>query len=81
MPLDVFDDNDRVVDDDATASTRPNRDRLLSDTPKTARIVNVPISETGIATTGMIVARQFCRNRNTTATTRRIATKIVTTTS
>ena len=64
-----------------TASTRPNRDRLLSDTPKATRIVNVPTRETGIAMTGMIVARQLCRNRNTTPTTRRIATKIVTMTS
>src|SRR5215831_17677037 len=64
-----------------TASTRPNRDRLLSDIPNAARTVNVPTSDTGIATTGTIVARQLCRNRNTTPTTRRIATKIVTTTS
>src|SRR5262249_44956199 len=41
-----------------TASTRPNRDRLLSDMPKATRIVNVPTRETGIAMTGMIVARQ-----------------------
>ena len=64
-----------------TARTRPNRDRLLSDMPKAARIANVPTRETGIATTGMMVARQFCRKRNTTPTTRRIATKIVTMTS
>jgi len=30
-----------------TASTRPNRDRLLSDMPKATRIVNVPTRETG----------------------------------
>ena len=64
-----------------TASTRPNSDRLLSEMPKATRIVNVPTSETGIAMTGMMAARQFWRNRNTTPTTRRIATKIVTTTS
>ena len=64
-----------------TASTRPNRDRLLSDIPNAARIVNGPTRETGIATTGMMVARQFCRKRNTTPTTSRIATKIVTMTS
>ena len=43
--------------------------------------VKVPTSETGIAITGMIAARQLCRNRNTTATTSRIATKIVVMTS
>src|SRR5437762_4853253 len=42
-----------------TASTSPNRDRLLIDPPSIVRIENVPISETGIATTGMIVARQL----------------------
>ena len=37
-----------------TASTRPNSDRLFSDMPSAARTVNVPTSETGIATTGMM---------------------------
>src|SRR5262249_53374702 len=46
-----------------TASTRPNRDRLLSEMPKAARIANVPTSDTGIAMTGMMVARQLCRNK------------------
>ena len=41
----------------------------------------MPTSETGIAMTGMIAARQLCRNRNTTPTTSRIATKIVVITS
>ena len=45
--------------------------------PNAARTVKVPTSETGIAMTGMIVARQLCRNTNTTPTTSRIATKIV----
>jgi hypothetical protein len=39
------------------------------------------MSEIGMATTGMIEARHVCRNRMTTPTTRRIATKIVVTTS
>src|SRR6516164_4588971 len=60
-----------------TASTKPNRDRLLSDIPKAARIVNVPTRETGIATTGMMVARQLCRKRYTTPITRRMAPKIL----
>ena len=38
---------------------------------------NVPISEIGIATIGMIAARQVCRNRMTTMTTRSTASKIV----
>ena len=46
-----------------TASTRPNIDRLLIEMPSTARIEKAPTSDTGMATTGMIVARQLCRNR------------------
>src|SRR5262249_6862950 len=42
-----------------TASTRPNSDRLFSDIPNIASTVKVPISDTGIAMQGMIVARQF----------------------
>ncbi len=44
-------------------------------------MAKVPISDTGIAITGMIAARQLCRNRNTTPTTSRIAMKIVVITS
>ena len=40
----------------------------------------VPTSEIGIATIGMMAARQVCRNRITTRTTRTIASKIVSTT-
>ena len=59
-----------------TASTRPNSDRLFSENPSAESTAKVPTSETGIATIGMIEARQVCRNRNTTPTTR-IASKIV----
>ena len=64
-----------------TANTRPNSDRLFSDIPQMSRMVKVPISETGMAITGMSEARQVCRNRKTTPTTSRMATKIVVTTS
>jgi hypothetical protein len=36
---------------------------LLIDVPSAARMEKAPISDTGIAITGMIVARQLCRNR------------------
>src|SRR3954471_18223973 len=52
------------------ASTNPNSDRLLSENPKIAITANVPMSDTGTATIGMIVARQFCRNTSTTINTR-----------
>src|SRR5215469_15224806 len=64
-----------------TASTRPNSDRLFRDIPNTSRMVKVPTSEIGMAISGMSEARQVCRKRKTTATTSRIATKIVFTTS
>src|ERR1019366_1941824 len=38
------------------ASTRPNSDRLLSVNPKIDMKKNVPISDTGMATIGMIAA-------------------------
>ena len=64
-----------------TASTRPNSDRLLIEIPSIVRTLKAPIKETGIATAGMIVARHVWRNRNTTPTTRAIATNMVTMTS
>ncbi len=60
-----------------TASTSPNNVRLLSVKPNIAIRKNVPISDTGIATSGMTAARQVCRNRMTTSTTRRIASRMV----
>ncbi len=41
----------------------------------------VPMSDTGTAANGIRVARQFCRNRNTTRNTRIIASTRVMTTS
>ena len=55
------------------ASTRPNSERLLSEKPSAAMTAKVPISETGIATIGMIAVRQDCRNTIMTITTSRIA--------
>ena len=62
------------------ASTKPNSDRLLIENPNTPMKKNVPTSDTGIATIGMTAARQVCRNRITTRTTRTIASAIVSTT-
>ena len=55
------------------ASTRPNSERLLMENPKAAMAANVPISDTGTATSGMMEARQFCRNSTTTSTTSSMA--------
>ena len=59
------------------ASTNPNSDRLLSENPKAAITKNVPIRETGIATSGMMAARQLCKNRMMTMTTRASASQSV----
>ena len=56
-----------------TASTRPNSVRLLMEKPSVAITKKVPINETGIATTGMMVARHVCRKTSTTMTTSRTA--------
>ena len=52
------------------ASTSPNRDRVLMEKPSSGNRAKVPIRDTGTAIMGIRVARQFCRNRNTTRITR-----------
>ena len=56
-----------------TASTRPNRLRLLMENPKAAMTAMVPTSETGMARIGMIDGRHPCRKTTTTRTTSTIA--------
>ncbi len=59
------------------ASTRPKSDSVLSEKPRPSMIAKVPISDTGTATSGMIDARQVCRNTTTTMTTSRMASSRV----
>ena len=59
------------------ASTRPNSERVLIEKPSSGKTAKVPTSETGTASIGMSVARQFCRNTNTTRRTSTIASKSV----
>ena len=63
------------------ASTMPKSEMLLIENPKTVMAANVPMSETGIAISGIIAARQFCRKIRTTSTTSAIASKSVFSTS
>ena len=51
------------------ASTRPNIDNVLTEKPRTGKKMNVPMRETGIVSSGMIVARMFCRKMKTTSVT------------
>ena len=60
-----------------TASTSPNSVRLFSVKPNIAMKKNVPISDTGIATIGMIAARHVCRKMMMTSTTSTTASRIV----
>ena len=48
--------------------------------PNASITANVPTSETGTASSGMIEARQVCRNSTTTSTTSKTASNNVSTT-
>ncbi len=62
------------------ASTRPNSVSALIEKPNRYITAKVPMIETGTASSGMIEARQVCRNRITTSTTSAIASSSVCTT-
>ena len=52
------------------ASTRPNIERVLSEKPSSGKKMKVPMRETGMVISGMIVARMFWRKMKTTRVTR-----------
>ena len=54
---------------------------VFMEKPKRYKPAKVPISDIGTAIIGIKVARQFCKNRNTTITTRSIASPSVLNTS
>src|SRR5699024_5186027 len=55
------------------ASTKASIVRLLIEKPKRWKKVKVPTIDTGIANTGISVALQVCRKKNTTRVTKIIA--------
>jgi hypothetical protein len=59
------------------ARTSPKSESVLIEKPRSGKTAKVPMSETGTATSGMSVARQFWRNRKTTRRTRSIASPSV----
>ena len=63
------------------ARTRPNKVSMLSEKPSKPMTAKVPMSETGIATAGISVARQSWRNTNKTRNTSADAWNSVTNTS
>ncbi|MND50246.1 hypothetical protein D3C80_412120 [compost metagenome] len=48
------------------ANTKPNKDSTFTEKPKSGKIINVPIKETGTVSNGIRVARQSCRKMKTT---------------
>ncbi len=52
------------------ASTRPNIESVFTEKPSSGKKMKVPMSETGTVSSGMIVARRFCRKMKTTSVTR-----------
>src|ERR1700709_1327971 len=63
------------------ASTKPNMVSVLMVKPNGIKKQKVPNMETGIASTGIKVDRQFCKKRNTTKATSASACSNVFTTS
>jgi hypothetical protein len=63
------------------ASTIPKSDKLFSENPNSFMNANVPISETGMASSGTSDARQLWRKTSTTMTTSAMASSSVMTTS
>ncbi len=52
------------------ASTRPSRESVLIEKPSIGKTMKVATSETGTVSSGISVARQFCRKTKTTSSTR-----------
>jgi hypothetical protein len=75
--LDGFDDDDGVIDHQADGEHQPKSDSVLIEKPSAGKMMKVPMSETGTASSGMSVARQPCRKMKTTMTTRPSASSSV----
>ena len=57
----------------AIANIKPNNVNVLIENPKKAITANVPISDTGIVIQGISTARQLCKKKNMTSTTKMVA--------
>ena len=73
MTLNIFDHDDGVVDHQAVASVMPNSVSVLMEKPSSLTNANVPISDTGMVTAGMMVHRQSSRKMKMTRMTRKMA--------
>jgi hypothetical protein len=77
MALHVLDDDDGVVDDQAGGQRDAEERERVDGEAEDLDEAKVPISETGIVTAGMMVARQSCRKRKMTMMTMMIASPCV----
>ena len=59
------------------ASTRPNIESVFTEKPSSGKKMKVPMRDTGTVSSGMIVARRFCRKMNTTSVTSTTASRKV----
>ena len=59
------------------ASTSPSSDSTLIEKPSSGKKMKAPTRETGTVSSGISVARQFCRKMKTTRMTRKTASKRV----
>ena len=57
----------------AMANTKPNKVNVLMENPKSDITAKVPINDTGMVMQGIKTARQLCRKKNITNTTRIVA--------
>ena len=57
----------------AMAKTKPNKVNVLIEKPSAAMTAKVPISDTGMVIQGINTARQLCKKKNITKTTRMVA--------
>jgi len=81
VALDVFDDDDGVVYHEAGRERDAEEGQRVNTEAKILMKAKVPMSETGMVTAGMMVARQSCRKRKMTTMTIIIACPMVVTTS
>ena len=81
VPLGVFDDDDGVIDHQAGGESDAKKGQRIDGEAKGLMKAKVPISDTGIVTAGIMVARQSSRKRKITMMTMMTASSSVLTTS
>ena len=77
IALHVLDHDDRIVDHDADGENQAEQRQIVEREPEHRHEEEGADQRHGIATIGMMAARQVCRNRMTTRTTRTIASAMV----